>query len=124
KHYQAKRDVMVGALQQAFGSEVSWPAPRGGFFLWATLPDAVDADAMIPRAVAQGVIYVAGSAFFVNQQGRNVIRLAFSAPSHEEIRDGVARLAATLRAEMAVSAAVAGEALDPRRKPASASRTR
>ena len=37
-HYQHKRDVMVAALTQELGAEVTWPAPRGGFFLWATLP--------------------------------------------------------------------------------------
>ena len=103
RHYQAKRDVMVDALRQAFGSEITWPDPRGGFFLWATLPATIDADAMIDRAVKHGVIYVAGSAFFVEERGRNIIRLAFSAPSHDKIREGVARLAAAVHAERTVS---------------------
>jgi 2-aminoadipate transaminase len=101
RYYQAKRDVMVEALRGAFGDTVSWPAPRGGFFLWATLPDQIDADAMINRSVEHGVIYVAGAAFFVNDQGHNIIRLAFSAPSHEKIREGVNRLAAAVNEEMA-----------------------
>ena len=102
RHYQAKRDVMVEALRAAFGEKVSWPAPRGGFFLWATLPDQIDADAMIDRAVEHGVIYVAGAAFFVNEGGQNIIRLAFSAPSHDKIREGVKRLAATVDATLGV----------------------
>lgn len=104
RHYQAKRDVMVDALRKEFRDEVSWPAPRGGFFLWATLPEQIDADNMIARAVEHGVIYVAGSAFFVDGRGRNIIRLAFSAPSHDKIREGVSRLAAAVREELAVSA--------------------
>ncbi|MBA3637983.1 MAG: PLP-dependent aminotransferase family protein [Acidobacteriota bacterium] len=107
-HYQAKRDVMTEALAREFGGEMSWPAPRGGFFLWATLPPQIDGEAMIARAAANGVIYVAGEAFFVNGAGQNIIRLSFSAPSHEKIRDGVARLAATVREELAAtSSAVA-----------------
>ena len=83
---------MVTALRKEFREdEVSWPAPRGGFFLWATLPAQIDADNMIARSVEGGVIYVAGSAFFVNGGGHNVIRLAFSAPSHEKIKEGVAQ---------------------------------
>ena len=105
RYYQAKRDVMVEALREAFGHTVSWPAPRGGFFLWATLPEQIDADAMIDRSVQHGVIYVAGAAFFVTDQGRNIIRLAFSAPSHEKIQEGVKRLAAAVEAEMAAGAA-------------------
>lgn len=107
RHYHAKRDVMVEALRNEFRDEVRWPAPRGGFFLWATLPAQIDADAMVDRAVKRGVIYVAGSAFFVDGGGHNVIRLAFSAPSHEKIREGVSRLAAAVRDELAVSAPAA-----------------
>jgi 2-aminoadipate transaminase len=101
RYYQEKRDVMVEALSGAFGDSVTWPSPRGGFFLWATLPDAVDSDAMIARAVENGVIYVAGDAFFVNGAGRNVIRLSFSSASHDKIREGVSRLSKTVRDEMA-----------------------
>jgi 2-aminoadipate transaminase len=104
RHYQAKRDVMVEALRQELGDQVSWPAPRGGFFLWATLPAQIDADALIDRAVQHGVIYVAGSAFFVNDAGQNIVRLAFSAPSHDKIREGVKRLAAAVTEELAVTA--------------------
>jgi 2-aminoadipate transaminase len=100
-YYQAKRDVMVEALREQFGGKVTWPAPRGGFFLWATLPEGIDADAMIERSVQHGVIYVAGAAFFVSEQGQNIIRLSFSAPSHEKIREGVKRLAAAVHEEMA-----------------------
>ena len=104
RHYQHKRDVMVQALRAAFGDEVTWPAPRGGFFLWATLPAQIDADAMVTRAVDHGVIYVAGEAFFVNAAaqglGSNIIRLSFSAPAPDRIREGVKRLAAAVRAEM------------------------
>lgn len=106
-HYQHKRDVMVETLGQAFGDRMTWPAPRGGFFLWATLPPPVDAEALLARAVEHGVIYVAGSAFFVNARpesngspGRDVIRLSFSAPSPDRIREGVSRLAAAVGAEL------------------------
>jgi DNA-binding transcriptional MocR family regulator len=44
---------------------------------------------------------VAGAAFFVSEQGQNIIRLSFSAPSHEKIREGIKRLAAAVHEEMA-----------------------
>jgi 2-aminoadipate transaminase len=108
-HYRQKRDVMVEALQREFGPEVTWPSPRGGFFLWATLPASIDADVMIARAVEHGVIYVAGEAFFVDGagSGRNIVRLSFSAPSHDRIREGVARFGLTVREELAQLEAVA-----------------
>ncbi len=106
RHYQHKRDVMERALKETLGDVVSWPAPRGGFFLWVALPAQVDADAMLKRALAHGVIYVAGSAFFVDGRGKNVLRLSFSAPSPERIVDGVSRLAGAVREEIAAAQAV------------------
>ena len=100
RHYAHKRDVMEDALRRDLGM-ASWPKPKGGFFLWVSLPDRIDAGQMIHRAIEQGVIYVTGEAFYVNNQGKNMLRLSFSAPTAEQIDTGVARLAATLRAEVA-----------------------
>lgn len=117
-HYQQKRDVMTEALRAELGNDVSWSTPHGGFFLWAKLPDPVDADAMITRAVSHGVIYVAGEAFFVDRlthapgqqppdSGHNLVRLAFSLPTPERIRAGVARLAACVREELSATSPAA-----------------
>jgi len=102
-HYQEKRDVMVAALQREFGGDVSWPAPRGGFFLWATLPPQIDGERLLARAVRHGVIFVAGEAFFVDGSGQHLIRLSFSGPTHDRIREGVSRLGAAIREEIAES---------------------
>jgi len=115
RHYQQKRDVMVEALRSAFGDRLSWPDPRGGFFLWATLPDRIDADRLIPRAVNHGVIYVAGEAFFVNGSGKNLVRLSFSAPPPDRIREGVRRFGAAVAEELdAIGGPAVGEAAAPR----------
>ena len=98
-HYQHKRDVMVEALTQEFHGEITWTPPRGGFFLWARLPPPLDANAIIPRAIEKGVVYVAGDAFFVEEGGSDVIRLSFSAPAPDRIREGVARLKRAVDAE-------------------------
>lgn len=92
-HYRSQRDCMDQALKAAFGSTLTWDQPRGGFFLWAALTGALDGDALLPLAQARGVIYVAGSAFFVSGDERRFIRLSFSSPTPERIREGVARLA-------------------------------
>lgn len=102
RYYQAKRDVMVTALRERFGEAVSWPTPRGGFFLWAALPQPIDSTRLVARAVEHGVIYVSGDAFFVDSAGRfdrSLVRLSFSAPSHEDIREGVRRLASAVQEE-------------------------
>src|SRR3954451_9082206 len=116
KHYADKRDVMVAACRNESQGALTWADPRGGFFLWATLPHQLDADRLLDRAVQHGVVYVAGSAFFVNDRGGSQIRLSFSAPSHDQIREGVRRLSEAIREELRV-----GQAAD---RPARASTAR
>jgi 2-aminoadipate transaminase len=95
-HYQNKRDVMVKALNQHLGGKLTWPDPRGGFFLWAKLAGSLQTDALLARARERGVIFVAGSAFFVDGSGAQHLRLSFSAPPPDRIEEGVARLAAAV----------------------------
>jgi 2-aminoadipate transaminase len=100
RFYQEKRTLMQQQLKQRLGDMMTWPEPRGGFFLWATLPAHVSTDAMLPRAIEQRVIYVAGSAFFVDGSGSNVLRLSFSLPTPEKIVEGVERLARVIEQEI------------------------
>jgi 2-aminoadipate transaminase len=105
--YRTKRDVMQQALREALGDRVSWTAPKGGFFLWATLPDGCDDEALLARAVEERVVFVIGSAFYVDGTGHSRIRLSFSASSAERIREGARRLAGAM-ASLALEPAKAG----------------
>jgi 2-aminoadipate transaminase len=105
QYYQRKRTVMEQALRRELGGLVSWPEPKGGFFLWAAVPERVNTDALLTRAIAHAVVYVAGSAFFVDGRSSNRLRLSFSAPSAERIDQGIARLGEALREELSPEAA-------------------
>jgi 2-aminoadipate transaminase len=106
-NYQQRRQAMEDALTTELGGQVRWQQPRGGFFIWAELPEPIDTDALITRAVQRGVAYVTGSAFFVDESGsRRGARLSFSFPPIERIREGVRRLGVAVREELsALSAA-------------------
>jgi 2-aminoadipate transaminase len=91
--YRHKRDVMATSLAERIGSRLTWPTPKGGFFIWATLPDGYTDTELLERALQHGVIFVVGSAFHVDGSGHNTIRLSFSAPSPERIVEGSKRLA-------------------------------
>jgi 2-aminoadipate transaminase len=97
-HYQAKRTVIERALESHLGGRVKWISPRGGFFLWIELPPGVDDRELFDRALDKKVSFVLGSAFFVNGAGHEFARLAFSGISHEQIEQGVGRLAAAINA--------------------------
>jgi 2-aminoadipate transaminase len=98
--YQHKRTVMEDALHKQCGKVLTWPEPRGGFFIWITAPADIDADALLVRAMRHGVIFVVGSAFFVDGSGTSTLRLSFSAASPERIQEGIRRLSVALRDEL------------------------
>ena len=95
--YRRKRDIMEQALRSEFGGALTWATPKGGFFIWATLPSGQEDTALLGRAFEQGVAFVIGSAFYVDGTGHDTIRLSFSAPPPERITEGVRRLAAALK---------------------------
>lgn len=96
-HYQRKRDVMEQALRQALGDRLRWLTPRGGFFLWASLPSGCTDEALLERALARRLVFVVGSAFFVDGSGHDTVRLSFSAPPAARLDEGARRLAAAMQ---------------------------
>jgi 2-aminoadipate transaminase len=95
--YRRKRDVMEAALRRELGDRLSWPVTRGGFFLWVRLPEGADDNTVLARALEQRLVFVIGSAFYVDGNGHDRIRLSFSAPPPERIEEGVRRLAGILK---------------------------
>jgi 2-aminoadipate transaminase len=94
--YRSRRDVMQRAIQREIGDRLTWRSPRGGFFLWATLPSGCRDTDLLARALEQNVVFVVGSAFHVDGSGHDTIRLSFSEPPPERIEEGVRRLARVL----------------------------
>jgi 2-aminoadipate transaminase len=97
--YRERRDAAVEALAE-FLPEASWTVPEGGFYTWVTLPEGLDARAMLPRAITARVAYVPGTAFFADGQGSGHLRLSYCFPTPERIREGVRRLASVVTAEL------------------------
>ncbi|WP_225752579.1 PLP-dependent aminotransferase family protein [Actinotalea sp. Marseille-Q4924] len=96
--YRERRDAMIGALAEHM-PEASWTVPDGGFYTWVRLPDGLDAQAMLPRAITALVAYVSGTAFYADGQGADHMRLSFCYPTPDRIREGVRRLAGVVEAE-------------------------
>lgn len=97
--YRAHRDRMVAALRREL-PEVRFELPHGGYYLWLTLPTAVDGDALAERAETAGVLILPGSRCFARADAgatRHHARLAFSHATLDEIDEGVRRLATAYR---------------------------
>ncbi|MFJ8685956.1 aminotransferase-like domain-containing protein [Micromonospora wenchangensis] len=100
--YRERRDALLGALHDQMPGGTTWTRPTGGLFVWATLPDGLDAKAMVPRSIAARVAYVPGTGFYADGTGTGNMRLNFSFPTPERIREGVRRLARVMEQELAM----------------------
>ncbi|WP_166346170.1 PLP-dependent aminotransferase family protein [Phytoactinopolyspora limicola] len=103
--YRERRDAMLDALDDLMPDGTYWTRPNGGFYVWLTLPDGLDAKAMLPRAVTNRVAYVPGTAFYSDGFGSRSMRLSYCYPTPERIREGVRRLAQVVEQEMELRAA-------------------
>jgi 2-aminoadipate transaminase len=108
--YRGRRDAMLEALAEHFPpqSAVTWTRPRGGFYVWAKLPDPLDAKAMLAKAISARVAYVPGGSFFADGQGGSNLRLSYCFPPSERIREGVRRLAGVVSEELELLRAIGG----------------
>lgn len=95
--YALRRDTMDSALRAAAGGDLTWQTPAGGFYLWARLHRKVPQGALLARAADQCVSYLPGTACFVNDPGESYLRLNFTYPTPEQIKEGVRRLVEALR---------------------------
>ncbi len=111
KHIEAMRDIykvkhaaMLEALDKYMSDipGVYWSKPKGGFFVWLVLPETVDCDQLFDKAIEHKVVYVRGSAFFADGQGKNTARLNFSQPKVEDIDKGIKILADVIKETMGV----------------------
>ncbi|HEY2066570.1 MAG TPA: PLP-dependent aminotransferase family protein [Gemmatimonadaceae bacterium] len=96
--YRSNRNRMMAALAREL-PEITYARPSGGYYLWLTLAAGMDGDELARAANDAGVTIIAGSKFFARADAghpRNHVRLAFSHAAHDEIDDGVRRLARAL----------------------------
>lgn len=91
--YRKKLDLICNCIDKELGSFVEYVRPEGGLFVWCKLPDDVDMLDFCKRGVEKKVAVVPGNAFLTDDTVEcHYIRLNFSTPSDEAIKEGLARL--------------------------------
>ena len=95
--YRERRDAMHEALQKHFPNGANWNRPAGGLFLWVTLPERIDAMALLPKAVEKNVTFVPGEDFHADHSGKNTMRLNFSNAGVDDIHAGIERLGGVIK---------------------------
>ncbi len=101
--YRERRDAMLTALSEFFPEGATWSHPNGGLFIWATLPDGLDSGEMLAEAIREAkVAYVPGRACYVGKGGNSSMRLNFSYCPPETIEEGIKRLGAVIKGQLAL----------------------
>lgn len=101
--YKKKRDIMLSSIKKYFPKGIQWTVPRGGMFVWITLPRKIDTRIMFQKALAQKVAYVVGDAFYPDGMNYSSMRLNFSYSDNKNIEEGIKRLAEVIKQEMKTS---------------------
>lgn len=103
--YRQRRDVMLQALKEFFPPEVTWTHPQGGLFLWVTLPEGMDPQSLFRSALAENVAFVPGDSFYAGNdpESSRHLRLNFSHPTPEQIREGIRRLSVAVNRQLSPS---------------------
>ena len=86
--YKSKMHKMLKCLE-TFPEGVMFTRPQGGLFIWAELPEGMDAVQLLQNAVDHKVAYVPGTYFCVNGGHLNTIRLNFSNSTLGQIETGM-----------------------------------
>ncbi len=104
KVYGERRDVMLAAMKQHFPPEVTWTHPKGGLFLWVTLPKGMDGQKLFQAALEEKVAFVPGDSFYArngySDEGCRHFRLNFSYGKPDQIREGIRRLSIAVKQQL------------------------
>ena len=98
--YRQRLAALDAALRQHLPASVTWHVPTGGYFVWLTLPDGVDAGAVRQLGhehrvdVRQGVLFSTVGGLSAN------LRLSFAHYDAPTLADGAERLGCAVRAAL------------------------
>jgi 2-aminoadipate transaminase len=96
--YQRRCETLLEALEEHMPAGVTWTRPQGGFFVWVTLPEHIDALKLVQQTRAKGVDFLHGAACTPDGSLKNGLRLSFSYAPEAQLPEGIRVLAECIRA--------------------------
>src|SRR3954454_13446336 len=91
---KARCGALVSALEERI-PEAEFVVPGGGYFLWLDLAEGTDSAALLAAAKNEGVSFVAGPDFML-EDGARSLRLSFAPVPADRAAEGVSRIAKAL----------------------------
>ena len=88
--YRGKAEFMMKCLDEYLGDRIRYVRPRGGMFIWITLPDEVPMADYVRRCMERKVTMVPGNGFLTDTSAPSqCIRLSYSLPPLDDMREGI-----------------------------------
>lgn len=94
--YKERMEWMHELMVRQQWEGVTWEKPRGGMFLWLTLPEHIVSSELLKIAVQKGVAFVPGEAFYAADTKTNTIRLNYTLLNREDTELAISRLGSAL----------------------------
>ena len=98
--YKKRCFLMLDTIKKYFPEEVRYTTPDGGMFIWVELPEGINVDSLLDKAIDAGVAYVSGESFFANNGPKNTMRLNYTTMPEEQIVEGIKILANVIKEEL------------------------
>jgi len=87
--YKRRAGIMLDNLKEHMPAGVTWTIPKGGFYVWVTLPQYMNASDVFEISYKNGAAFVIGSAFDPAGKKNDCLRLAFSSTPEDKIAQGI-----------------------------------
>ena len=91
--YRDRCGALADALESTLGDRISFHRPDGGMFLWTEFSDIADTTKLLAAALREGVAFVPGNAFTIDQLPDAKARFSYSTLSPPQLVTAVERLA-------------------------------
>ena len=98
--YFRRMNIMNDALKEFMPPEAKWIVPKGGFYIWVTLPEHIDTIDILKEAIPRGAVFVVGKTFDPQGIRNNSFRLAFSHTPEDKIAEGVKIIAEAVKSKL------------------------
>jgi DNA-binding transcriptional MocR family regulator len=96
--------LMIAAIQRYIpAGTLRFGRPHGGLYLWCRLAPGLSATSLLERAIAAGVAFVAGPAFYPDPAGDAELRLCFTSVLPSAIEQSIRTLANVMQARPAAA---------------------
>lgn len=90
--YKEQCEEMIRVIEMYAPKGISFTRPKGGMFIWVTLPEGQSANELFDRAIERKVAFVPGNPFYIDGREANTMRLNYTNTSKEMIVEGIRRI--------------------------------